>query len=257
MTRNEDTTNAIPQQFNEAFLHWFRDQTEDTWRNYHTRTFEQFVASRVGGRDWQQGTRWLNGLSEQEIAAIEEQYHPCFPPDYRLFLKILHSVDRPLVGARYSDDRHMMPTTTPSFYNWQTDTEAIEGAYEWLVEGLFFDVQHTTLWPQSWGAKPTEVEAQEARVRDLVKAAPRLVPVFGHRYLLAEPCEAGNPVLSIYQSDMIIYGIDLRHYFLTEFGELVGIGREDIGSLQPASEQEMQERFEKYQTIPFWGEFLF
>ncbi len=225
-------TNTIPQQFNEAFLLWFRDRTEDTWRNYRTRTFEEFVASRVGGRDWQQGTRWLKGLDEQRIAAIEQQYQLCFPPDYRLFLNMLHSVDRPLVSAKYSNDRHMIPLTAPSFYNWQTDTEAIRKACEWLVEGLFFDVQHNNLWPQSWGAKPTEIDVQEARVRALVHAAPRLLPIFGHRYLLAEPCEAGNPVLSIWQSDMIVYGVDLYHYFLTEFGKLIGVGREDLQRLK-------------------------
>ena len=78
---------VIPPQFNEEFLHWFRERTEDTWRNYHTRTFQEFVVSGVSGRNWQQETRWLNGLNEQEIAAIEQQYNLRFPSDYRLFLK--------------------------------------------------------------------------------------------------------------------------------------------------------------------------
>jgi hypothetical protein len=141
--------NEIPLHFNEAFLHWFRERTEETWRNYRTRTFEEFVASGVGGRDWQQGTRWLNGLSDQQITAIEQQYRLRFPPDYRLFLKTLHSVDRPLVGAGYVDDRHKTTITGPSFYNWHTDTDAIQNAYEWLIEELFFDVQHINLWPES------------------------------------------------------------------------------------------------------------
>lgn len=246
-------TDAIPQQFNEAFLYWFRTRTEEVWRNYQTRTFEEYVASDVGGRDWQQGTRWLNGLSEQDIAAIEELYSLRFPPDYRLFLKLLHSVDRPLTGVRYRHDRQMIPITAPSFYNWQVDTVAIQQAYDWLVEGLWFDVQYNNLWPQTWGVKPVQIEAQETQVRALVKAAPKLIPVFGHRYLLAEPCQAGNPVLSIYQSDIIIYSIDLRHYFLTEFGELVGNGKEGSQHARVVSDEEMQEQ---YLAIPFWGEFL-
>ncbi len=207
------------------------------------------MASRVGGRDWQQGTRWLGGLSEQEIATIEQHYHVRFPPDYRLFLQMLHSVDRPRVGAKYVDGKTMIPITAPSFYHWQRDIEAIQAAYEWLVEGLFFDVQQNDLWPQSWGVKPATAEAQEARVRELVNAAPKLIPVFGHRYLLAEPCEAGNPVLSIYQSDMIIYGVDLHDYFLADFGKLTGGG-------SPRSSRLTQVKLERYQTIPFWGEFL-
>lgn len=247
---------AIPQHFNEEFLRWFRERTEDAWRHYHTRTFKDFVASGVGGRDWRQGTRWLNGLSEQEIAAVEQRYSLQFPPDYRLFLKMLHSVDKPLTGARYADERQMIPITSPSFYNWQTDAVAIEEAYEWLVEGLLFDVQDNDLWPQSWGAKPAERAALAAHVRALVQIAPKLIPIFGHRYLLVEPCKAGNPVLSIYQSDIIFYGIDLRHYFLTEFAELLGIGRADMPHGLTVSDEEMRKRMDECQAIPFWGEFL-
>lgn len=249
-------TNNIPPYFNETFLHWFRDRTEEAWRNYQPTPFEKYVASRMGGSDWQQGTRWLNGLSEQEIAAIEQRYHLHFPPDYRVFLKTLHSVDRPQVGAGYKG-HEMVPITEPSFYNWQTDTEAIQYAYERLVSGLFFDVQYDDLWLQSWGTKPATAEAQEARVRELVNAAPKLIPVFAHRYLLAEPCEVGNPVLSIMQSDIIIYSVNLHDYFLDEFGDLCRVSEEDRQQLKAASDQKIQERLEFYQTIPFWSELLF
>lgn len=43
-----------------------------------------------------------------------------------------------------------------------------------------------------------------------------LIPVCGHRYLPAEPCSAGNPVLSVYQMDIIVYGRDLAAYFAAE-----------------------------------------
>jgi hypothetical protein len=249
-------TNDIPACFDEAFLHWFRERTEETWQRYQTRTLEEFVASRVGGSDWQQGTRWLGGLSEQEIATIEQHYQLRFPPDYRLFLQVLHSVDQPQVGASYKDGKSLTPITAPSFFHWQRDRETIQAAEEWLVEGLYFDVQQNTLWPQSWGVKPVTAEAQEARVRELVRAAPKLIPIFGHRYLLADPCEAGNPILSIYQSDMVIYGVDLRHYFLGECGDLVGVGKEDLQESLVISRQVRQQRWEMYQAIPFWGEFL-
>ncbi|QBD74780.1 SMI1/KNR4 family protein [Ktedonosporobacter rubrisoli] len=241
--------NSIPQHFDEAFLRWFQERTELAWQSYQTRTFEDFVASGVGGRDWQQGTCWSGGLSEQEIVAVEQRFHTHFPPDYRLFLQQLHSVDRLLVGARYADDNTMIPITAPSFYHWQRDTEAIEAAYAWLVKGLYFDVQHANLWPQSWGAKPASAEAQEARVRELVSAAPKLIPILGHRYLLAEPCKAGNPVLSIYQSDMVVYGDNLHNFFLKEFGGLFGVKSFEIPRLALVD-------FSAYELIPFWGEFL-
>ena len=249
MVAHKSMINDIPQRFDKAFLCWFRERTEDTWRNYRVRTFKAFETSRVGGSDWQQGTHWLNGLSEQEIATIEQYYHVRFPPDYHLFLHELHCVDRPLVGAKFVDDNIMMPITTPSLYNWQTDTKIIQDIYEWLVKGLLFDVQWNNLWQQSWGVKPTTLEAQETRLRELVNAAPKLVPIFGHRFLLTEPCKVGNPILSIYQSDMIIYADNLHSYFLAEFGSLVGVG-------EAISYQPVPQRRATYQTIPFWGEFL-
>jgi hypothetical protein len=242
-------TNDRPQHFDRAFLRWFQEQTEETWRTYPTRTFESYVAARVGGIDWQQGTRWLGGLDEQEIVSSEQRYQVHFPPDYRLFLQMLHSVDRPMVGAGFADGNTMVPRTTPSFYNWQTNTTSIQAAYEWLVRGLVFDVQRNDLWLPSWGAKPSTLEKQETRVRDLVNAAPKLIPVFSHRYLLAEPCEAGNPVFSIYQSDMVIYGEDLHSYFLKEFGDLLREAR-------PSHNDRGQIRLEPYRAIPFWGEIL-
>jgi hypothetical protein len=63
-----------------------------------------------------------------------------------------------------------------------------------LVEELQFDVEHNRLWLPGWGAKPSTVSAQKECVGALVTAAPRMIPVIGHRYLLAEPCQSGNPV---------------------------------------------------------------
>jgi hypothetical protein len=73
--------------------------------------------------------------------------------------------------------------------------------------------------------------------------------VFGHRYLLAEPCQAGNPVLSIYQSDIIVYSGNLHDYFLMEFGDLIGEAYVGSAPLAPLN-------IEAYQAIPFWGDFV-
>ena len=56
---------------------------------------------------------------------------------------------------------------------------------------------------------------------------------------------------------MIVYGLDLHHYFLTEFAELLGIGKEDSQSLLSIPDQEMQERVEQYWAIPFGESFCF
>jgi len=57
------------------------------------------------------------------------------------------------------------------------------------------------------------------RVGQKIAEAPKLIPVYSHRFLPSEPLANGNPVLSVWQTDIIIYhGPDLESYFEREFG---------------------------------------
>lgn len=280
-------TDTIPPQFDEQFLDLFRERTEAYWATLPQQTPEevlaQFVNAGVGGSSWQPNTCWLSGLREDEIAAIEKQWNLRFPPDYRLFLRYLHSVDKPMLRARYIGNiedvntdvsafahaestlatanvpRHeqcMALSQYPSFYNWQTDTDTINGQFAWLWEGLQFDLEHNDLWLDSWGERPASLVEQKQRVHDLVLAAPKLLPIFGHRYLLAEPCAPNNPVLSIYQSDIIIYGANVRDYLIAEFGKALGLNEHEYRAAQAAIQEHINAAYDAATAIPFWGEFL-
>lgn len=74
----------------------------------------------------------------------------------------------------------------------------------------------------SWGAKPAALADACAIARAAIAAAPRLVPVCGHRFIPDRPSEAGNPVFSVYQTDIIYYGSNLFDYFCNEFGYFFG-----------------------------------
>jgi hypothetical protein len=232
----------VPPRFDETFLDWFRERTEQAWARHRPR---DFMAARLAGRDWQGGTRWLNGLTDDQIDDVERQWSVRFPPDYRLFLRRLHSVDRPQVGAQFVGDK-LRPAERPSFYNWLTDVETLREYLDWPLEGLLFDVENADLWQPAWGARPDTRQGRAALVRALAASAPRLIPIFSHRYLLAEPCRAGNPVFSVYQTDVIVYGADLRRYFLTEFGSLLGIER-------GPSHDEAADVSIDLASIPFWS----
>ncbi len=159
--------------------------------------------------------------------------------------------------------------TTGLFYNWQKAPASIQWAYEHILGGFAFDAIHNTrsFWRPEWGTAPlTEEEARE-RLKPIIEAAPGLIPLYLHRYLLAEPCLAGNPVLSIWQSDIIIYAPDLRTYLLREWSRLPGFKHNSGKSLlhltthdQKTANEEierlMEERKQAYKTIPFWGEYL-
>ncbi len=259
---------ALPTEFGEAFLDWFRERTEAAWSTYPTPTLDGFAKRRMLGCDWQPGTRWPGGLTEEQLAEVERAWALHFPPDYRLFLRRLHAVDRPLrcttwgeypvdAGPPRPPTAGMPPTPMlrdePAFFNWLTNADILRRRLDALVEGLAFDVEENGLWRPHWGTRPATAEARAQRVHELVEGAPRLIPVFSHRYLLAEPCQAGNPVFSIVQSDIIIYGADLRSYFLAEFDDLLSI---DCAKVRQERDELIQARFPAYTNIPFWGDLL-
>lgn len=158
-------------------------------------------------------------------------------------------------GAHYTNEpgtaSRLVPDEAPAFRNWLSDTDNIQHALDWLAEGLEFDIEYADLWRPGWGPRPATLDARKARLRQLVAHAPRMIPVFGHRYLLAEPCRASNPVFSIYQSDIIVYGPDLRTYLLVEFGDLLGLDQRET-EWAAVQGQRGHEAF--YASIPFWGD---
>ncbi len=254
----------IPPQFDEQFLAWFRRRTEKSWSLYELKDFD---TDWQVWQDWFEGLsdqevteieqywhelRWLGGLSNQEITEIEQHWQLQFPPDYRLFLKTLHCMNKKIIG--FDEECMGMKEYDDSTYsNWQTHQKEIEKKYEWIIEGMLFDVQNG-IWRPGWGEEPITAKAQEARVRELVAAAPRIIPIVGNCYLLIEPCQSGNPVLSIQQTDIIVYSPDLYSFFLSEVS--MRSPRRKLTAALKKRKEIWRERLPQYKTIPFWGEFV-
>ncbi|MFN7926108.1 MAG: hypothetical protein U0Q16_38780 [Bryobacteraceae bacterium] len=133
------------------------------------------------------------------MAAVEERFGFEFPPDLRAVLQFV------------------LPAGT-AFPNWSSDSEAnLRSRMDSVVDGIWFDVEHCSVWPSDWGARPANAQARFDKVKEIVGAAPRLIPIYGHRFIPAEPNKAGNPVFSVHQTDIICYGNDLADYFHREF----------------------------------------
>lgn len=164
--------------------------------------------------------RWTRGYTRSELDSAQERFGIRFPPDLiELFLD-----RRPVDG-----------------WDWRRDDSGIRRMLGLPLEGLLFDVEHEALWWSEWGEKPdTEAERAEI-VTAVVAAAPKLIPIIAHRYIPEEPNEAGNPVFSVMQSDVIYYGADLADYFKREFDP----------SPCPAEPLRDPVRF-----IPFWSELV-
>ncbi len=88
---------------------------------------------------------------------------------------------------------------------------------DWPCEGVVFDVLNNDFWPGSWGSRPRVDAVAEQIARRRLMEVPTMVPLFGHRYLVADPAPIGAPVFSIWQTDVIYYGDDLLDYLAHDF----------------------------------------
>lgn len=140
------------------------------------------------------GMIWTDGYTAAELERAQALFHLTFPPDLIALLR-----DRRPVGGP----------------DWNNETE-VRALLAWPYEGLLFDVEQNGLWWCEWGERPDGMEERAEVLRDVVARAPRLIPIFSHRYLPATPARAGNPVFSVYQSDVIYYGADLGDYIERE-----------------------------------------
>lgn len=139
------------------------------------------------------------GLTPDELRRAEERFAIRFPPDLaELLSEGLPTGDR--------------------FPHWRSLDPAIEDQLGWPLERLLFDVEQNAFWIPEWGERPASLDAAKEIATAAVRAAPVLVPICGHRYIPTEPLEAGNPVLSVHQTDIIFYGHDLASYIEAEWG---------------------------------------
>jgi hypothetical protein len=163
----------------------------------------------------------MPGLSDEEFQRIEAEFGFEFADDHRAFL----AAGLP-VGSGWPD--------------WRAgDPAMLRDRLGWPVEGLLFDVEHNEFWVEDWSERPGPLTDALAVAERHLATVPQMVPVFGHRYLPSGRDFLGHPVLSMYQADIIIYGVDLLDYIGREFGpDYSGIGL-DV----PA-------------TVPFWTEVM-
>jgi len=164
------------------------------------------------------------GMSDTEIALVEEKYAVRFPPDLREFLQIALPLSQPSSG--------WFPSWRLTIAGDEESHRKIVASLEWPAEGICFDVEHNGFWMENeWGTRPSELDQAKDVARKKVAESPKLIPIFSHRYIPSEPSTAGNPVFSIYQTDIIHYGADLVSYLEAEF--LGGAVPQDIVAMRP------------------------
>jgi len=140
----------------------------------------------------------VNGYTAAKLDEAQERFGIRFPPDLYELLR----------ERRISGD-----------HDWAGPVEPIKQALQWPLEGMLFDVEEAGLWWPEWGERPNKREDRASVVTELVRRAPKLIPLLAHRYIPEQPHSSGNPVFSVYQSDIIIYGADLDDWLRVESDE--------------------------------------
>lgn len=164
------------------------------------------------------------GLSDSEIEQVESKYAFQFPPDLKEFLQFSLPISK-------------------GWVNWRNDSEEeINSRFNWAYEGICFDIEHADFWIKEWGEKPNNLTDAFEIAKQKVQEAPKLIPILSHRFIPDKPNEIDNPIFSVYQTDIIIYGNNLQEYFENEF--YYYFGKSEI-TLDSATKR-----------IEFWSDFV-
>lgn len=153
-----------------------------------------------------------NGMSQSEIDDTEKLYNITIPIE----LTYLYALALPV---------------SDGFYNWRDrsndNIEKIKRALEAPIIGLQSSLKNEfqrssdpfqDFWYEGWGEKPRDFKTACEVLLKRYNDAPKLVPIYSHRYM---PCIKDNtrlPVFSLMESDIICYGENLIAYFEIEFG---------------------------------------
>ena len=230
-----------------AFLERFRVESEAVWARHHELTLADFRASGVGGSDWYKGTRWKQGLTPTRIAEIENKHGVEFPDDYRTFLTVLNAPDRPTRRFRYKGSKIVQSADANAFTDWDTPADQ-KRAHDALLHGIAFDVEHAAIWPEKWGDRPVTSKARRDRLSILIDAAPRLIRIHGHRFMVSGLNLSPAPVLSVHQSDVIVYASSLEEMLANDFADLTK-QTVDAASLS-------EDNYAQLTRLPFWSDIL-
>ncbi len=155
----------------------------------------------MNGKLKEHGIRFLKGMTQEDIFKIQEIYGIILPKSL---------IDFYGQGIPYIDDEHN------SFPNW-TDysqnnilkiKERIEAPIKWLSLAV-----KDGFWLPCWGSPDNKSE----HFRKIAANAPKLIPIYSHRYIPMIADSDDPPVISTVGSDIIYYGSNLQEYLNNEF----------------------------------------
>ena len=150
------------------------------------------------------GIQFKNGLTDDEINKIEEIYEIVLPEWLRKFY---------CLGVPFSEENNLFPLWSDfSDTNIEKIKERMQKPYK-----LFAREVQDGFWHTSWGSRPESQEEVLQKFGELSLVAPRLIPLYSHRYMPLIDGVDDPPIISTVGSDTIYYGCNLHDYLQNEF----------------------------------------
>ena len=151
------------------------------------------------------GVKFSKGLLQDEIDEIEKIYEIKFPKSLCEFYKQGFPVS--------ADDNRFPQWMNFSDENISKIKKRIYAPYEWLLKYVKIG-----FWVPQWGETKESNDEKIQKYLEIITDAPKLIPLYSHRYMPVLDGVDNPPVISTVGRDTIIYGGNLYEYLRNEFG---------------------------------------
>jgi hypothetical protein len=125
----------------------------------------------------QKHSKWLPGLSENEISAFENELDVVFPTGLKNFYRTMNGLDKPGVNV-YGSQGHMH-AYTPLYFSFPEDIDMVRRKIAWVLESN----------------QLTRKKLDRLQI-------PKIFPVTGHRFLILDQ---NLQILSMHGADIIYW----------------------------------------------------
>jgi len=152
----------------------------------------------VWGFQIQPNTKFLKGISRKEIDQLELLFGFDFPWEYREMLLIFSNIDTNLISINLEDESDIEYSKDDFFYNYPNDYEKSR----WIINEI----------------NENKFEAEKALTEEGFDVSKIIgfIPMHHHRVLVVFENRYLSPVISVWGSDIIMFGNNLREYLKNE-----------------------------------------
>ena len=137
----------------------------------------------------QKGSKWRDGLTDDEIANFENAIGFKFPTPLRNFYKTMNGLDKQGVNI-FGNSGHEF-SYRPIYYSYPDDLQIIKNNIEWIYEATNMDTEKL-----------------------IQLGVSRIFPVCGHRFVLVD--DPKHRVLSMYGDDIIPWSDSISKLIATD-----------------------------------------